>query len=83
VSLIKSGFNSSSVLMIPEPTFPLSDLGVWIRFAVSKGGLATAVALVDTLAVNQDQLMFLAEDDVIILYVFADGLSYLVSRTMP
>lgn len=52
---------------------------MWVTFATQKGGLGSAEALVDTLAANPDELMFLAGDQIIIVFEFKNGASYLVS----
>ncbi|KAF6745150.1 hypothetical protein DFP72DRAFT_786696, partial [Ephemerocybe angulata] len=51
-----------------------SDLARWTRFAM-KGGIGRCVAICDCVAENTDDLMFLKDDEIVVLLQVTDGVS--------
>ena len=72
-----------SPLAASGPSFPLSatDLARWAKFAL-KGGIGKAVAKADRLADLDEDLMFLQEDEVVVLLDLDDG-DFLVRPGVP
>jgi hypothetical protein len=76
--------------MVRESTqMDAKDLGRWTRFA-AKGGIGRCTAIADCVAMGNDDLMFLAGDEIVVLMQLPEDDLYLVrplhptlSRTTP
>jgi hypothetical protein len=68
-----------AVPLAAAPTFPLSssELGRWEKFG-RKGGIGKAIALNDCEQMDAADLMFLADDEIVVLLDLGDDM-YLVS----
>ncbi|KEI36887.1 uncharacterized protein L969DRAFT_19887 [Mixia osmundae IAM 14324] len=54
---------------LPTALYPLTPLAIprWTKFALTKGGIGTAIATRSHLAESEDELMFLADEHIVIL----------------